>query len=121
MGLFYQCFDGIFAKIDFGNTNFCDWLDSYSTHKKINYSDKLFFIGSCFSENIGERFNYYKFQTTVNPFGIIFNSVSLEKLSIPGIVDLDIYDLSFVSSISTLMGYVKSGLIFKVSFVAVTI
>lgn len=46
----------------------------------IDYHSKLLFLGSCFSENIGERFNYYKFQTTVNPFGIIFNSVSLEKL-----------------------------------------
>lgn len=46
----------------------------------IDYHSKLLFLGSCFSENIGEKFNYYKFQTTVNPFGIIFNSVSLEKL-----------------------------------------
>ncbi len=37
-------------------------------------------LGSCFAENIGEKFNYFKFQTTVNPFGIVFNPVSLEKL-----------------------------------------
>jgi hypothetical protein len=37
-------------------------------------------LGSCFAENIGEKFEYFKFQTIVNPFGIIFNAVSLEKL-----------------------------------------
>lgn len=37
-------------------------------------------LGSCFAENMGEKFEYFKFQTIVNPFGIIFNPVSLEKL-----------------------------------------
>ena len=46
----------------------------------ISYSSKLVLLGSCFAENIGEKFQYFKFQTTVNPFGIIFNAVSLEKL-----------------------------------------
>lgn len=46
----------------------------------INYHSKLLFLGSCFAENIGKKFRYYKFQSTINPFGIIFNPVSLEKL-----------------------------------------
>lgn len=46
----------------------------------IDYHSKLISIGSCFAENIGEKFNYFKFQNTVNPFGIIFNPVSLEKI-----------------------------------------
>ena len=37
-------------------------------------------IGSCFAENIAEKFEYFKFQNSVNPFGIIFNPVSIEKL-----------------------------------------
>lgn len=37
-------------------------------------------LGSCFAENMGEKFQYFKFQATTNPFGIIFNAVSLEKL-----------------------------------------
>jgi hypothetical protein len=37
-------------------------------------------LGSCFAENMGEKFDYFKFQATTNPFGIIFNPVSLEKL-----------------------------------------
>ena len=46
----------------------------------IDYHSKLLLLGSCFAENIGDKFSYYKFQATVNPFGIIFNAVSLEKL-----------------------------------------
>lgn len=37
-------------------------------------------LGSCFAENMGDKFAYFKFQSSTNPFGIIFNVVSLEKL-----------------------------------------
>lgn len=50
-----------------------------STHP-INYESKIVLLGSCFAENMGEKFAYFKFQNTINPFGIIFNSVSIEKL-----------------------------------------
>lgn len=46
----------------------------------ITYESKLLALGSCFSENIAEKFQYYKFQTAMNPFGIIFNPVSIENL-----------------------------------------
>lgn len=46
----------------------------------IDYNSKILSIGSCFAENMGEKFEYFKFQNTVNPFGIIFNPVSIEKL-----------------------------------------
>lgn len=46
----------------------------------IDYQSKILLFGSCFAENIGEKFEYFKFQNEVNPFGIIFNSVSIEKL-----------------------------------------
>lgn len=46
----------------------------------IDYHSKVVLLGSCFAENIGSKFEYYKFQATINPFGIIFNAVSLEKL-----------------------------------------
>ena len=46
----------------------------------IDYNSKIVSLGSCFAENMGEKFEYYKFQNSVNPFGIIFNVVSLEKL-----------------------------------------
>lgn len=50
------------------------------SQNKIDYNSKLLLLGSCFSENIGNKFTYFKFQTEINPFGIIFNTVSLEKL-----------------------------------------
>lgn len=50
-----------------------------NTHP-IDYNSKIVSLGSCFAENIGEKLRYYKFQTQVNPFGIIFNPFSIEKL-----------------------------------------
>ncbi len=46
----------------------------------IDYDSKVMLLGSCFAENMGKKFAYFKFQATTNPFGIIFNAVSLEKL-----------------------------------------
>ncbi|MEW5674995.1 GSCFA domain-containing protein [Flavobacterium enshiense] len=46
----------------------------------IDYNSQILSMGSCFAENMAEKFEYFRFQNLVNPFGIIFNSVSLEKL-----------------------------------------
>lgn len=46
----------------------------------LDYDSKIMLLGSCFAENMGEKFEYFKFQATTNPFGIIFNPVSLAKL-----------------------------------------
>ena len=45
----------------------------------IGYKDRLMLIGSCFTENIGEKFNLMKFNTDINPFGIIYNPSSIAK------------------------------------------
>lgn len=45
-----------------------------------DYQSKIMSLGSCFAENMGEKLEYFKFQSVVNPFGIIFNAVSLEKI-----------------------------------------
>ncbi|MBC7884788.1 MAG: GSCFA domain-containing protein [Saprospiraceae bacterium] len=47
---------------------------------KIGYNDPILMLGSCFSQHIGERLQYYKFKCNVNPFGTIFNPVSIAKL-----------------------------------------
>lgn len=52
---------------------------SKSSHP-IGYNSKVVSLGSCFAVNISEKFQYFKFQTTTNPFGIIFNPVSIEKI-----------------------------------------
>ena len=47
--------------------------------KPINYHSKMVLLGSCFSENIGEKFDYFKFQNLQNPFGIFFHPKAIEK------------------------------------------
>lgn len=44
----------------------------------INYHSNIMLLGSCFSENIGCKFEYYKFKNTVNPFGILFHPKAIE-------------------------------------------
>ncbi|MDP2526433.1 GSCFA domain-containing protein [Maribacter dokdonensis] len=46
----------------------------------IDYSSQLLLLGSCFSENIGAKLSYYKFQGIQNPFGILFHSLAIERL-----------------------------------------
>lgn len=47
---------------------------------QIDYQSKVLLLGSCFTENIGGKLDYFKFQNLQNPFGIIFNPVSTEGL-----------------------------------------
>ncbi|NND61613.1 MAG: GSCFA domain-containing protein [Flavobacteriaceae bacterium] len=57
----------------------------------ISYDSKVLLLGSCFSENIGSKFDYFKFQNLQNPFGIIFNPISIERL-IERAVNSDFFD-----------------------------
>ncbi len=43
----------------------------------IGYEDSLLLIGSCFTENMGERLRAGKFRAKVNPFGIVYNPLSI--------------------------------------------
>ncbi|MDY2587898.1 GSCFA domain-containing protein [Winogradskyella aquimaris] len=49
-------------------------------HHQIDYTSKLMLLGSCFSENIGSKFEYHKFQSEINPFGILFHPIAVENL-----------------------------------------
>jgi hypothetical protein len=44
---------------------------------QITHQDGILLMGSCFTENIGERLKYYGFNVIINPFGIIYNPVSI--------------------------------------------
>jgi hypothetical protein len=46
---------------------------------KILHQDKLFLIGSCFTENIGTKFKQHKFSVLENPNGILFNPISIAQ------------------------------------------
>ena len=43
----------------------------------INHSDRLMLWGSCFAENIGKLFIDNKFRCDVNPFGVLYNPLSI--------------------------------------------
>ena len=55
-----------FTKIDIPTTDF-----------KIDYTSHLAFFGSCFADNISALFAERKFNTLANPFGTVYNPVSL--------------------------------------------
>lgn len=50
------------------------------SNNPIDYNSKVLSVGSCFAENMAEKFDYFKFQNETNPFGIIFNPVSIERI-----------------------------------------
>jgi len=50
------------------------------TQNLIDYQSKILLLGSCFSENIGDKLSYFKFQSTQNPFGILFHPKAIENL-----------------------------------------
>ena len=43
----------------------------------IDHTQKVFALGSCFAENISERLERAKFSVTTNPFGVLFNPLSI--------------------------------------------
>lgn len=53
---------------------------------QIHHGDKLLLVGSCFTENIGEKLKRHKFSVLENPNGIIFNPVSIAR-SVTGYIE----------------------------------
>jgi len=66
-------------------------VDIKSPSEKITYSDKIFIIGSCFTEHIGRRLEELKFRVVQNPNGILFDPLSVTK-SLNSYVDLKAYE-----------------------------
>lgn len=48
-----------------------------SFESKLNYKQKMVFVGSCFAENIGELMQQSKFDVVLNPNGIVYNPQSI--------------------------------------------
>jgi hypothetical protein len=44
---------------------------------KICYQNKIVLLGSCFADNIGKKFAEHYFQTTINPYGTLYNPASI--------------------------------------------
>jgi GSCFA family len=47
--------------------------------QKINHQHKLLLMGSCFTENMGDKLLAHKFSVLQNPNGILFNPVSVKE------------------------------------------
>jgi GSCFA family len=47
--------------------------------QKINHQHKLLLMGSCFTENIGDKLLAHKFSVLQNPNGILFNPVNVKQ------------------------------------------
>lgn len=46
---------------------------------KIAYSDRIVMLGSCFSDNLARKMQEYYFQVVANPFGTLYNPVSIAR------------------------------------------
>ncbi len=54
---------------------------SYTPEKEdfqIDYHSKILLVGSCFAENIGNKLKESFFKCRMNPFGIMYNPISIE-------------------------------------------
>lgn len=50
------------------------------SQEKIMLKNPILTIGSCFADAMGSRLKNFKFQTLVNPFGTVYNPISLHEL-----------------------------------------
>ena len=44
---------------------------------EIGPCEEMLFVGSCFADRIGKRFQEEKFRAVVNPFGVMYNPASI--------------------------------------------
>lgn len=52
-------------------------VEIYPVQQKTGYHKNNLFIGSCFTQNMGEKMNNLKYPCLVNPFGVLYNPVSI--------------------------------------------
>lgn len=65
----------------------------------ISYTDKVMMLGSCFSDNIGRQLKDFGFNVCVNPFGTLYNPISIRQS-----IELMLSDRMFVKEDSIDMG-----------------
>lgn len=56
-----------------------------TSNNLIDHTSKILLIGSCFTQNIGDKLTYLKFKNTINPFGILFHPKAIEKLIVASV------------------------------------
>ncbi|MFI1744218.1 GSCFA domain-containing protein [Thalassobellus sediminis] len=50
------------------------------SNNQIDYHSNVLLLGSCFSDNIGKKLDYFKIKNTQNPFGVLFHTKAIETL-----------------------------------------
>ncbi|WP_103999596.1 GSCFA domain-containing protein [Flavobacterium urumqiense] len=60
--------------------NFRTQIPISKSNCPIQYNSKILSLGSCFAVNMAEKLDYFKFQNSCNPFGILFHPLAIEKL-----------------------------------------
>ena len=64
-------------------------LSTYATQG--SHSKKMVLLGSCFAENIGKKLEEYKFLSETNPFGTLYNPLSVAS-AIQSLLDRKQYE-----------------------------
>jgi hypothetical protein len=57
--------------------NFTTKIDLSESRDKIDFGDRVMFLGSCFAEDIGAKMSENRFRVCVNPFGTLYNPMSV--------------------------------------------
>ena len=58
--------------------NFRTEITIPTTHESIDHNSSILLLGSCFSENIGKKLGYFKFDQLTNPYGVLFHPMAIE-------------------------------------------
>jgi hypothetical protein len=66
-----------------------------SCPEKISIKDPIMLVGSCFSDNLGEKLKHNRFNVMINPSGIMFNPVSITR-SLTSYITGHPYDRSMI-------------------------
>ena len=45
----------------------------------VSYRDRILMLGSCFSDNVGQKLSDYGFDVCINPFGTLYNPASISQ------------------------------------------
>ncbi|TRX72044.1 GSCFA domain-containing protein [Carboxylicivirga sp. M1479] len=70
-------------------------IDVDFTRNPISYDSNLLFVGSCFATNIGRYFSANYINACVNPFGVLYNPISIAN-SLRRLLDNNVFTLDDV-------------------------
>ncbi len=76
--------------------NFRTQVELPKRETEIRHSDRIMLFGSCFAENIGNLLLANKFRCDVNPFGILYNPLSIVEALWQNPIPSNIYGRGFV-------------------------